>query len=581
MNWLLNKSQSYKELIQEMEDLRSQLEEVRFQLTEANDIIDAIRSGEVDTLVVKGDNGHQLYTLKSTDHTYRIFIEQMTEGALTLNREGIIQYCNSKFATMVNLPLEKVIGSSFFQFVKPQYREQSTTLIRDAWEKDMKSNLLVLNNEDDEMPVLLSLKTLNLDEGYSMSIIVTDLSGQQKTQRILEQKNNELLLAQQVAHHLNANLENTVKERTRALENSVVEKTKIEEELRSNQERLTSILETMAEGISIVDTNGNITYANPLAQQLLRLQKTNGGFNYQSDLLHFKIDGSPIVPKEHPTNVTIATGQPVHDYEISIRPTHNDPIYISVNAAPIRNNRGSIVGAVSTFMDVTNRRIATQQKDEFLNVASHELRTPITSLKVALQLLDKLKNEPTSELLPRLVDQANKSLNKVSILVSDLLDATKITDGQLHVNKKNFSLHELLDESFHHIHAEGIYKINIEGADMQVDADPDKIDQVLINLVNNAMKYASASKKINVTLAKTGDMAKVELTDYGPGISPDKIPYLFDRYFRADNSDQYSGLGLGLYICAEIIKKHGGEIGVVSTVGEGSTFWFTLPLAYQ
>jgi len=254
-------------------------------------------------------------------------------------------------------------------------------------------------------------------------------------------------------------------------------------------------------------------------------------------------------------------------------------VYISVNAAPIRNNKGHIVGGVSTFMDVTNRRIATQQKDEFLSVASHELRTPITSLKTALQLLDKLKDNPTSELLPTLIDQANKSLNRVSILVSDLLDATRITDGQLHLNKKPFMLSELIDESFQHIRSEGVYTIITNGTDLQVYADPDKIDQVMINFVNNAMKYAAASKTIRVSITKVDNKAKVALTDNGPGIAPEKLPYLFDRYFRADDTDQHSGLGLGLYICSEIIKRHDGEIGVQSEPGKGSTFWFTLPLA--
>jgi two-component system phosphate regulon sensor histidine kinase PhoR len=576
----LKSPQPYNETAKEIEDLRAQLEETQRQLEEATDIIDAIRSGKVDTLVMKGDKGPYLYTLKGTDHTYRIFIEQMTEGAVTLNKEGSIQYSNSQFASMVYLPLEKVIGQSFFQFIAPHYRDHCRALISSAWKDDLKGEIMLINDHNFEIPVLISLKMLDLDEGLSMSVILTDLTSLKQSQHVLQLKNQELELAQRVAHDLNANLENTVKDRTQELENSIGEKTKVEEDLRSNQERLTRILETMAEGITIVDTNGMITYANPMAQQLLGLKKISedGQNRYISDWKHLNIDGSSLPLNEHPMTSTMTTGVPLYDHEIAVQPEDNERMYISVNAAPIRNNKGKIVGGVSTFMDVTNRRIAIQQKDEFLSVASHELRTPITSLKAALQLLDELKNNPSSDLLPRLIDQANKSLNRVSILVSDLLDATKIKDGQLHLNKKTFLLSELFADCFQHIRDEDNYKITIEGPDLSVYADPDKIDQVLINFANNAIKYAPSSKHIKVSVDKRGNMVKISLTDYGPGIEAEKIPHLFDRYFRGNNSDQYSGLGLGLYISSEIIKKHGGQIGVYSEVGKGSTFWFTLPL---
>jgi hypothetical protein len=114
---------------------------------------------------------------------------------------------------------------------------------------------------------------------------------------------------------------------------------------------------------------------------------------------------------------------------------------------------------------------------------------------------------------------------------------------------------------------------------LQIYADELRIDQLVVNFVNNAVKYAPNSKDICLNVERVGNMARISVKDTGPGIETDKIPYLFGRYYRADYSgSQYSGLGLGLYISAEIIKKHGGEIGVDSELGKGSTFWFTLPL---
>lgn len=555
---------------------------MRIQLEEATDTIDAIRSGEIDALVVKADDGHQLYTLKSADQTYRIFIEQMTEGAVTLNPDGYILYSNSQFAGLVNVPLEKVIGKSFYNFITEDCLADCHSFIDKAWEDNTKGELDLVAFNNKAIPVLLSLKTLNLDEGLSLSVIITDLTEQKETQKLLEQKNAQLEEAQKIAQDLNSNLENTVKERTRELEINIEEKTKVEEELRSNQERLTRILETMAEGVGIVDVHGNLTYANPMAQKILGLkqseilQRTYDDPKWQN----LRVDGSVLPNNEHPMAVIMATGKPVFDHEIAVQPPNAERFYISINAAPIRDESGQIVGGIGTFMDVTVRRKNIQNKDEFISVASHELRTPVTSLKASLQLLDRMKDNPSPKMLPVLISQANKSLNKLSVLIGDLLNTTKMTEGQLHLNKSSVKLSSLIDDCCLHVHTEAGHHVVLQGdKNLKVNADADKIEQVITNLINNVIKYAPESKAINVKLEKVDNMAKVSVIDNGPGVPPEKLPNLFERYYRVDNSGiQYSGLGLGLYICSEIIKKHNGQIGAESELGKGSTFWFTLPL---
>jgi PAS domain-containing protein len=125
------------------EDLLKELEELKFQLSEANDTIEAIRTGQVDALVVQGGQGHQLYTLKSADHTYRMFIEKMTEGAVTLNKEGIILFCNSQFASLVGLPLSQVIGLSFDEFIASETKDFYSQLFTDCWKTDCKGEVLL------------------------------------------------------------------------------------------------------------------------------------------------------------------------------------------------------------------------------------------------------------------------------------------------------------------------------------------------------------------------------------------------------------------------------------------------------
>jgi len=217
-------------------------------------------------------------------------------------------------------------------------------------------------------------------------------------------------------------------------------------------------------------------------------------------------------------------------------------------------------------------------KDSFISIASHELKTPLTSLKGSIQVLAQMKDAPTPK-LPMLVEQASKSMNKVTTLVDDLLNASRMAEGQLHLKKTRFNLSKAIDECCLHITVAGTYQILTQGVrDAEVYADSERIQRVIINFVNNAVKYAARSKDVIIRVEQEGGSTKVSVIDKGPGIAADKLPHLFERFYRADeNGGQYSGLGLGLYISAEIIKKHGGQIGVESKPGEGSTFWFTLP----
>ncbi len=573
----MEKAKTYDELISELAEMRTQLEE-------ASDTIIAIRSGEVDALVVKDKDGHQLYTLKNADKTFRIFIEQMTEGAVTLSPDNIILYCNSQFATMVQLPLEKVAGQSIFKFIMPDYVANCTTFIQSAWNNNIKGELVLLASTGKEVPVLLSLQTLSLDEGLSLSIILTDLTAQKDVQQLLEQKNQQLEEAQKVAQLLNTNLERKVRERTQELEATIQQKTEAEEELRNNQERLTLILETMAEGIGIIDARGNLTYANPMAQKILGLQRSKNHRHTYDDPKwpNLRVNGTPLPEEERPMIVMMSTGKPLYDYEIAVQPPGKERFYISVNAAPIRDSNGKIIGGVGTFMDVTNRRKTIQQKDEFISVASHELKTPITTLKASLQLLEKVISTDTdAPVIPLLLKKAGISITKLSSLINTLLNVSRLEEGQLLLNKSAFNVYQAIRDNIDELQLTDKYDIQITGdKGIEVTADKYRIEQVLTNFINNAVKYAPAADKIIVHFKREGQHnLKVSVQDFGIGISDDKKANLFDRYYRVDYSGtQYSGLGLGLYISSEIIKKHNGDIGVDSKLSEGSTFWFTIPV---
>ena len=244
------------------------------------------------------------------------------------------------------------------------------------------------------------------------------------------------------------------------------------------------------------------------------------------------------------------------------------------------NPDGGRVRLLGTVLDITEYKRLQQQKDDFISIASHELKTPITSLKASLQLLERMKSNP-NQLLPRLIEQSNRSMQKVSELVEDLLNVSRMNEGQIMLSKKRFNLAQMLADSVSPIREGNTHELIIEGdLELEVVADEHRVEQVVVNFVNNAVKYAPDSKQIFLKVEQVDDQAKISVRDTGPGISADKLPHLFDRYFRADESGmQVSGLGLGLYISSDIVMRHGGRIGVESLESKGSTFWFTLPLA--
>jgi PAS domain S-box-containing protein len=232
--------------------------------------------------------------------------------------------------------------------------------------------------------------------------------------------------------------------------------------------------------------------------------------------------------------------------------------------------------------DTTEQHDTRVRREEFIGVASHELKTPITSLKATLQLMNmQIRKEVVPDLIVKLARDAERYTGKLISLISDILNTTNMEQGHLNLNRDHVSLYKIMEGCCNHVRLTGNHTIIHKGdQSLVVYADRNKIDQVLVNLVNNAVKYAPGAKEIVLEIQREGDVAKVSVTDYGKGIPIENIPKLFDRYYQVEKTgDHHAGLGLGLYISAEIIRRHGGDIGVESTLGKGSTFWFTLPLS--
>lgn len=365
-------------------------------------------------------------------------------------------------------------------------------------------------------------------------------------------------------------------------ERTIIEKSELEEILRASEQRLQGILDTMAEGVGITDAGGQLIYANPRAQEILGLTTSEilDRTYFDQKWRNLRIDGSDLPECEHPMSIMMASGKPIYDFEIGVQPPEGDRFYISINAAPIFDKNGVLTGGIGTFMDVTGRRLIAQGKDDFISIASHELKTPVTALKASLQLLQRSHDRLPGESRGKLIDQSIRSLDRLSQLITDLLDASRIEQGQLKLEKSTFSVLELFNNCCSFLGESSSHELIFDGdTGVVIEADIQQIGQVLINFINNSIKYAPGSMKIILGVERLNEVeVKVRVKDFGPGIEKEKLQHLFERYYRTNyQGKKFTGLGLGLYISAEIIKNHGGRIGVDSEMGSGSEFWFILP----
>lgn len=369
----------------------------------------------------------------------------------------------------------------------------------------------------------------------------------------------------------------------REREEIILEKSVLEETLLKSEQRLQGILETMAEGVGVIDAKGQMVYANPMAQQILGLSENKIKERTYDDpqWQNLRLDGTPLPSEEHPMSVMMSTGKPVYDHEIGVQAPERDIMYISINAAPLFDAEGNLTGGIGTFMDVTARRMITRGKEDFISIASHELKTPVTALKASLQLLQRSYERLTPESRARLLNQSIISLDKLSGLINSLLDTSRIEQGQLKMEKRPFTISELFEDCCSGFSEITDQEIIFNGdTDQIVVADNQQIGQVMINFITNAIKYAPESKEIRITARKINEHEiRISVKDQGPGIPKAKLEHLFKRYYRTNyHGQKFTGLGLGLFICGDIIKEHGGKVGVESEEGQGSEFWFTLPV---
>ncbi|KIA89247.1 PAS domain-containing sensor histidine kinase [Kaistella jeonii] len=253
-------------------------------------------------------------------------------------------------------------------------------------------------------------------------------------------------------------------------------------------------------------------------------------------------------------------------------------------AFPELDESGEIKKWVGTSTDIDDMKRQEKQKNDFIKMANHELKTPVTTIKGYVQLLKKMRGDSDDKFLVNSLNTIENQVNKLNILIGDLLDISRMETGNLPLNKKKFSLVGLVTETIEDIKAsEQSHQINFElkhPSDIEVYADKDRITQVLNNLLTNAIKYSPSSKVVNVELSVDEDYAVVSVEDFGIGMDKEELNKIFERFYRVSGDDEetFPGFGIGLFIVKDILERHDGKIRVESIKDEGSKFCFFLPL---
>lgn len=269
-------------------------------------------------------------------------------------------------------------------------------------------------------------------------------------------------------------------------------------------------------------------------------------------------------------------------------------VSVLTSVSYIKDKTGTSIGTVASNRDITEWKRAQlhlqendrseeaeQRKDEFISVASHELRTPVTALKGYTQLLQRAFERQGMQKHAAILARMDGQLDRLTKLITDLLDTSKMQMGKVAYIKAPFDFNSWVADMITNLQTASPHTITLTGtASRKVMGDKDRLEQVLINLITNAIKFSPKAERVDIKIVSEQDTVTVHVRDYGIGIPKEHHHKIFDRFFRASYANNnFPGMGIGLYISHEIVQAHNGNIWVKSTPKRGSTFFVSLPFA--
>ena len=608
--------------------------ELERRLQEAEETLRAIRQGEVDALVVDGPQGEVIYTVTSADYPYRLMIDEMNEGAVSVSPDSYILYSNRNFAYILGLEETNTSGAPFGDYIVPEQREQFRQDLQRAKKQSVRREYTLSPGEGREVPVLMSFAKLQ-PQTNSIGIVVTDLTAQ----KALEEK----------LRHAKNNLEEQVAERTK--------------ELRESEARLFGILEHSAADLKAMRRLNEIgaycvIEGHEIAECLEEVLKVaieitgadKGGIQLLDNetgvltiATQIGFEESFVELIESATTGDTACGvalltkqrvivEDITESEIYAGtpslPAMREANVFAVQSLPLMSSSGKVLGIVSTYfrdahqpteqelrlMDLLARQTAdylerkrvegereqllerehelrqtaeeaNRLKDEFLAIMSHELRNPLNVILGYAELLLRMEEIKRSPNLHRMADAVKRNAVAQSKLIRDLLDLSRLRSGKLELNRETVSPVVSIENAIETV------RIDADGKDIEiqvvapdeplfVQADPVRLEQIIWNLLNNSVKFTPRGGRIEVRLEEDVDEIVLTVADNGQGIPSSFLPHIFEMFRQADSgtSRAQSGMGIGLAVVQQLVELHGGLVTAFSAgVGKGATFTIRLP----
>ena len=355
--------------------------------------------------------------------------------------------------------------------------------------------------------------------------------------------------------------------------------------LKIEHNRLNSVINNLNDGVIAYDEQFNVLVLNPAAEQIFNLKASEVvGKTFSLDSAkdtRFRLLTQVMFPSLAPT-VIKRSDHGIFPQIVDII-LENPHLELKVSTAKILDDSGGILGYIKLIKDRTRELELLHAKSEFITVASHQLRTPLTAV---VWSLESLKKESLNESQKELVITGGQAANKLLETVDGLLNVAKIEEGKFGYQFEQINLAEFLEKLLQQsLVIAQEYKVNVyfdkPKEEISLMADSQKLGVVVATLIDNAIKYNVPNGQVVVKLERLVDQpfVQVSVKDTGVGIPPEEIDKLFTKFFRAKNVLQFKteGSGLGLYIAKNIVKRHGGEIWAESVLNRGSTFYFTLP----
>lgn len=512
--------------------------------------------------------------LSASEARYRRLFERSQDGILVVealgSEPGRVTDANPVALRMLESAPSGVLGKKLWEIEALSAAGATRETFRDLRQGD----LPLLTKSGKLIDVEFMAIAYHLEEKGVLQCSLRDITLRRQAEQEAKALND--VLEERVAHRiqelaaLNEELSVEVGERKAA-----------EEALGKLQRQTELILNSAGEGILRIDLDGTCAFANPAASRILGYSRQELlGQNVHTLCQHRLADGSFCKLENCPTQLALTQGAvQLAENQIFTR-NDNTSIWVDTVTAPM-TQAGQIIGAVQILRDVSERREIERMKDEFVSMVSHELRSPLTSIRGALGLLAKGDSKAQPGRTQHLLEVAIRNSERLAHLISDILDSSRLESAPL--ERRLCEARELTAQAaelMRPMAEAAAVEVRVKSEAFSLFLDPDAILQVLMNLLSNAIKFSAPGGEVRLEARQNGAEAIFRVIDHGQGIPADKLEAVFGRFQTVDASDsrKRGGSGLGLFICRGIVQRHGGRIWAESTLGKGSTFVFTIPM---